>query len=348
MKRVKHFNSIFLAALFAICLFACDKNTKPNNTSASDSAQMVLIKGGVFTMGTNDEKSFENERPAHQVKVKDFWMDTHEVTNEEFAAFVKTTSYITIAERDLNWEELKLQLPPGTPKPDESLLQPGSMVFTPPPAEVPLDDMNNWWRWVIGTNWQHPEGPQSDLTGREKHPVVHIAFEDAQAYAKWAGKRLPTEAEWEYASRGGLKNVRYMWGDEDPVQNVKLANIWQGHFPNYNSNEDGFERTAPVRSFPPNAYGLYDMGGNVWEWCSDWYHDNAYKLVDVKEVTNDPKGPNNSYDANEPYSIKRVTKGGSFLCNVSYCESYRPTARRGTAYDSGMSHIGFRCVKDLN
>lgn len=330
-----------------LLLSACgSKNTNQTAAPSADKDTMVLIRGGEFTMGTDDQKSFDNEGPAHTVRVHDFYMDVHEVTNREFEQFVKVTGYKTVAERELNWDELKKQLPPGTPKPNDAILQPGSMVFTPPTQAVPLDNLSNWWIWVIGANWQHPEGPGSNLTGREDHPVVQIAFEDAEAYAKWVGKRLPTEAEWEYASRGGIKKGRYTWGDEDPEKNVKLANIWQGHFPDVNTKEDGYERSAPVKSFAPNGYGLYDMAGNVWEWCSDWYNDDAYKMLDQNSITDNPTGPDKSYDSNEPYAIKRVTKGGSYLCHISYCESYRPTARRGTAYDSGMSHIGFRCVKD--
>jgi formylglycine-generating enzyme len=343
-KQQTFLTNIFFAGLL---ISSCGSQTTPalQGPTANVNDSMVLIKGGVFVMGTNDERSFENERPAHSVKVNDFYMDVHEVTNAQYAAFVDATGYKTVAERPIDWDEMKEQLPPGTQKPSEDILQPGSMVFTPPNQPVPLDNIANWWVWVIGADWQHPEGPKSTIAGRANHPVVHIAFEDAEAYAKWAGKRLPTEAEWEYASRGGLTSGRYTWGDEDPQLNVKLANIWQGHFPNLNTKEDGFERTAPVMSFVPNGYGLYDMAGNVWEWCSDWYHDDAYKMLDQKGVTENPKGPDKSYDRNEPFSVKRVTKGGSFLCNVSYCESYRPTARRGTSFDSGMSHLGFRCVK---
>ncbi len=341
-------NAVCLSLSVALLVMsACNsRNPDQSKTQSTDQDTMVLIKGGTFTMGTDDPKSFSNERPAHAVRVNDFMMDVHEVTNKEYAQFVKATGYKTVAERELNWDELKSQLPPGTPKPADAILQPGSMVFTPPKQAVPLDDVSKWWVWVIGANWQHPEGPGSNLTGRENHPVVHIAFEDAEAYAKWAGKRLPTEAEWEYASKGG-KTGRYSWGDEDPEKNMKLANIWQGHFPDGNTKADGYERTAPVKSFAPNGYGLYDMAGNVWEWCSDWYHDRAYNMIDQNTITDNPQGPDKSFDANEPYAHKRVTKGGSFLCHVSYCESYRPSARRGTSYDSGLSHIGFRCVKDV-
>lgn len=226
---------------------------------------MVLIPAGQYTMGTDDPKSFPNERPAHQVKVNSFWMDEHDVTNAEFEKFVKATGYVTTAERKPDWEELKKQLPPGTPKPDDSVLVPGSMVFTPTTGPVDLRNMEAWWRWVPGASWRHPEGPDSNIKGRENHPVVQVSWDDAVAYAKWAGKRLPTEAEWEFAARGGLENKRYAWGDEFQPGGKWMANIWTGDFPYHNTAEDGFKGTAPVKSFPPNGYGLYDMGGECLE-----------------------------------------------------------------------------------
>lgn len=307
---------------------------------------MVWIPGGEFVMGSGDQSGPANERPAHRVKLDGFWMDEHEVTNAEFRKFVEETGYKTTAEIAPDWEEMKKQLPPGTPKPDDSLLVAGSMVFTPPVEAVPLNNVANWWQWVPGADWQHPTGPKSSIDGLDDHPVVHVSWDDANAYAKWAGKRLPTEAEWEYASRGGLKNQRFTWGEDDPLKNPRLTNIWQGHFPDKNTKEDGFDRTAPVKTYPANGYGLYDMAGNVWEWCSDWYRADAYLAARSDSATVNPSGPDDSWDPNEPYTPKRVTRGGSFLCHVTYCESYRPSARRGTSPDSGMSHMGFRCVKD--
>jgi sulfatase modifying factor 1 len=310
--------------------------------------EMVWIASGTFMMGTNDERSFPNERPAHLVEVEGFWMDEHDVTNAEFAQFVEATGYVTTAQRKPDWEELKKQLPPDTPKPDDSVLVPGSSVFTPTSGPVPLDDLSAWWRWVPGADWRHPEGPTSSNKGRENHPVVQGSWHDAVAYAKWAGKRLPSEAEWEYAARGGLEGKRFAWGDEFRPNGQYMANTWHGLFPVKDSGEDGFAGTSPVGSFPPNGYGLYDMAGNVWQWCNDWYRVDTNLDAASKSVCRDPRGPAESYDPAEPYSPKRVVKGGSFLCNPSYCESYRPSARRGTPPDTGSSHTGFRCVMSEN
>lgn len=306
---------------------------------------MVLIPGGEFTMGTDATDSYETERPAHRVRVDSFWMDATEVTNAEFEKFVKATGYVTVAERKPDWEELKKQLPAGTAKPADDVLVPGSLVFKRPPGKVSLNDVGNWWRWTPGANWRAPDGPGSNLRGRENYPVVQVAWEDAAAYAKWAGKRLPTESEWEFAARGGLDGKRYAWGDELKPNGKWLANIFQGDFPYHDTAEDGFSGLAPVRSFPPNAYGLYDMIGNAWEWCSDWYRVDYYQsLLDKKSVAINPPGPTESLDPEEPEQPKRVTKGGSYLCSDQYCINYRPSARRGTASDTGMSHVGFRCV----
>jgi sulfatase modifying factor 1 len=304
----------------------------------------VKIPGGTFLMGTNDKESFPNERPAHLVQVQGFWMDVHDVTNAEFAKFVEATGYVTTAERPINWEDLKKEVPPGTPKPDDSALAPGALVFTPTSGPVPLNDLSAWWRWVHGANWRHPEGPESSIQGRENHPVVQVSWYDAAAYAQWTGKRLPTEAEWEFAARGGLESKRYVWGDEFKPGGKYMANTYQGVFPVKDTGEDGFIGTSPVGSFPANGYGLYDMAGNVWQWCSDWYRADSNIEAASKNVCRDPGGPAESYDPGDPYAPKRVVKGGSFLCNPSYCESYRPSARRGTPPDTGSSHTGFRCV----
>jgi sulfatase modifying factor 1 len=305
---------------------------------------MVWIPEGTFLMGTNDKESFPNERPAHLVQVQGFSMDEHDVTNAEFSKFVEATGYVTTAEREIDWEALQKELPPGTPKPDDSALAPGSLVFTPTSAPVPLNDLSAWWRWVHGANWRHPEGPASSIQGRENHPVVQVSWYDAGAYAQWAGKRLPTEAEWEFAARGGLESKRYVWGDEFKPGGKYMANTYQGVFPVKDTGEDGFIGTSPVGSFPANGYGLFDMAGNVWQWCSDWYRADSNIEAASKNVCRDPRGPTESYDPGDPYSPKRVVKGGSFLCNPDYCESYRPSARRGTPPDTGSSHTGFRCV----
>ena len=314
---------------------------------------MVWIAAGEFSMGTDDPHSMPNERPAHRVKLDGFWMDTTDVTNEAYKKFVDSTGYKTIAERPIDWDELKKQLPPDTKKPSEEMLQPGSLVFTPPSHPVALNDMSGWWTWTIGASWKHPQGPKSSIDKKESYPVVQVAWEDADAYCKWAGKRLPTEAEWEYAARGGLEGKRFVWGNAFNPAGKSMANTFTGEFPYKNTAADGFARSSPVKSFPPNGYGLYDMAGNVWQWTADLYrvdaHSVAAKEAEASHVgcLENPKGPIESFDptrqvANTP---ERVIKGGSFLCNVSYCESYRPSARRGTPIDTGSEHVGFRCVK---
>ncbi|PSL44835.1 formylglycine-generating enzyme required for sulfatase activity [Chitinophaga niastensis] len=345
-----------LLPAIAVVFSACNNSNATNNTESIGAAGvaivgtvpagMTAIDGGSFQMGTNEAQSYAPEQPAHPVQVKGFYMDATEVTNKQFKEFVEATGYKTIAERKPEWEELKQQLPPGTPAPPDDELIPGSMVFIPPSHPVKTDNIGGWWKWVPGADWQHPEGPGSNLNGRWNHPVVQVAWEDANAYAKWAGKRLPTEAEWEYAARGGVAEKRYAWGDDFTPQHHFMANTFQGHFPDKDTKEDGFAGTAPVGSFPANGYGLYDMIGNVWEWTADWYDANEYKKMDTKKVTANPTGPTKTYDPDDPYAMQRVTKGGSFLCSNDYCVNYRPSARRGTAHDSGASHIGFRCVKD--
>jgi formylglycine-generating enzyme len=310
---------------------------------------MVWIPGGEFIMGTDDGGAPGNERPTHRVRIDGFWMDATEVTNAAYREFVEATGYQTIAERPVDWEELKKQVPPGTPKPPDDMLVPGAPVFTPPDHPVSMSDAGQWWTWTPGANWRHPEGTASNLEGRELHPVVHIAYEDAVAYATWAGKRLPTEAEWECAARGGLVQKRFVWGDEDVSDGNPRCNIWQGEFPWKNTLGDRHLRTAPAESFAPNGYGLYDMAGNVWEWCSDLYRADAYAR-DVAGATNavivNPTGPTDCWDPNDAVetNVKHVIRGGSFLCHKNYCESYRPSARRGQTPDTGMSHLGFRCV----
>jgi formylglycine-generating enzyme len=314
--------------------------------SGSPPAGMAWIPNGTYKMGTDDAKSFPNERPAHEVKVNGFWMDKWDVTNDDFQKFADATGYLTTAERKPDWNELKKELPPGTPKPDDSLLVAGAMVFVGTSGPVDLRDINQWWRWVPGASWRHPGGPDTDIKGMGKYPVIQISWYDASTYAAWAGKRLPTEAEWEYAARGGLEGKRYSWGDDFRPNGKYMANTWTGDFPYRNDKADGYSGLAPVGSFPANGYGLYDMAGNVWQWCTDWYRpDYAEQLAASGNICcSNPTGPLSSYDPNDPYEQKRVVKGGSFLCNPTYCESYRPSARRGESPDTGMSHIGFRCV----
>jgi formylglycine-generating enzyme len=306
---------------------------------------MVFIPAGSFTMGnaTNDGRA--DEYPQHNVHLNGFWMDATEVTNAQFAAFVKATGYITTAEKKPDWELLKTQVPAGTPKPHDSLLVAASLVFKSCAETIPLNDASQWWRWTSGASWQHPEGAGSTLEGKENYPVVHISWEDATAYAKWADKRLPTEAEWEYAARGGLIEQPYSWGNTAIEDGKPKANTWQGQFPYNNTVWDGFARLAPVKSFAANKWGLYDMAGNVWEWCSDWYRSNYYEQLANKTTVN-PTGPANSFDPEEPTVPKRVVRGGSFLCHASYCASYRVAARMKTSPDTGLEHTGFRCVSN--
>jgi formylglycine-generating enzyme required for sulfatase activity len=306
---------------------------------------MVWIPGGTFTMGTDWSGSWLDERPSHPVNVDAFWIDETEVTNAQFRQFVDATHYQTTAERKPTVEEILAQSPPGTPPPPDEIMVPGSVVFTPPDHSVPLDNLAQWWSWTPGANWQHPEGPHSDIQGRENHPVVHVSWDDAVAYATWAGKRLPTEAEWEFAARGGLSGKTNVWGNEPPSTDQPQLNIWQGNFPHRNTMTDGYRLTAPVKSFAPNGYGLYDMAGNVWEWCSDWYDSSVYSQRSQSQPTVNPQGPGVSRDPSRPYMTLRSQRGGSFLCNDSYCSRYRPSARHGGTPDSGMSHAGFRCVK---
>lgn len=349
--------NLLSVGIISLSLVSCQKTVQENSLDeekivfalteepAEKEPGMVWIPGGEFVMGTNEADAYEAEKPAVDVSVKGFWMDVHEVTNAQYSKFIEETGYITVAEKKPEWEELKKQLPPGTPKPPEEVLVPGSMVFTPPAHAVPTHDISLWWSWVEGANWKHPEGPGSDIKDRMDHPVVHIAYEDAKAYADWAGKRLPTEKEWEFASRGGANGKRFAWGDELAPSGQYLANTFQGNFPNENKSLDGFEGTAPVKSFAPNNFGLYDMIGNVWELTDDWFDFLKYARIAGTAPKLD-EGMNQCYNPTNPYAQERVIKGGSFLCAENYCVNYRPSARQGQAIDSGSSNVGFRLVKD--
>ena len=347
MKSIA-FKGLFLLVI----LMQCKESGKPSPPVSEPSASpvkkqdgMVWIPGGEFIMGSKEQSNTRDAQPAHPVKVDGFWMDEAEVTNRQYIKFVEATGYITVAERPINWEELKKLLPEGTPKPPDEDLQPGSLVFTPPNGPVMLNDYSQWWSWVVGANWRHPTGPGSGIEGKDDYPVVHIAYEDAVAYSQWAGKRLPTEAEFEYAARGGLDFKTFSWGDELNPQGKYLANYFQGSFPHNDTAEDGFKGAAPVKSFPPNGFGLYDMTGNVWELCTDWFAVEEFNEGNASTVLVNPRGPAKTFDPNDPFAIKRVSKGGSFLCSHDYCSNYKPSGRQGSSFDTGMIHTGFRCVK---
>ena len=331
------YKAFFLIIFFTL---SCSEKKSDNNYSG-----MILIKGDTFLMGSNDSEGHPDERPMHEVKINSFWIDITEVTNLQFKEFVDATGYITTAEMKPDWNELKKDLPPNTPKPDESLLVPASLVFKKNENITNLNNHTQWWNWVKGANWRHPGGEGTSIDGKDNHPVIHVSWFDAMAYAKWKGRRLPTEAEWEFASRGGLKNNKYSWGNDPNLS--KYANTWEGTFPKNNIKIDGFESTSPVKSYPPNNYGLYDMSGNVWEWCSDLYNFNYYSTLS-NTIADNPKGPEKSFDPNEPYSEKRVVRGGSYLCSKSYCTGYRNSMRMKSTPDTGSMHTGFRTVKDID
>lgn len=310
---------------------------------------MVWIPGGEFSMGSNVEDESlcsikgvtKDASPVHRVYLDGYYMDETEVTNEEFEKFVKATGYVTVAEQKPTQEEF--------PAASEEDLITGSVVFTPTSSAVNLNNFLQWWRYEPGADWRHPEGPQSTIKGKENYPVVHVVYQDAAAYAKWAGKRLPTEAEWEFAARGGKTGNLYAWGNDLKPKGKFQANIYQGHFPikDGDTGEDGFKGIAPARQYAPNAYGLYDMAGNVWEWVSDWYSIDYYKtLAQSGKTAKNPQGPDAYYDPQDPTQIKRVHRGGSFLCTDQYCTRYMVGTRGKGEIRSAANHVGFRCVKD--
>nr|WP_240773487.1 formylglycine-generating enzyme family protein [Pontibacter sp. SGAir0037] len=342
--------SCWLPILGFACLAGCQQKAQRESlTNAGDAnadvkaeavqdtvpPKMVWIEGGSFKMGS-DDPAFADAQPVHEVRVDGFWMDEHEVTNAEFAKFVAATGYVTVAERPLDPADF-----PGVPA---DKLVPGSAVFTPPAQEVSLHNSLQWWQYVPGANWAHPEGPGSSVVGLENYPAVHVSYEDAAAYAVWAGKRLPTEAEWEYAARGRSGSKTFYWGNELKPEGKWVANIYQGQFPSGNTAEDGFKGTAPVKSFPANSFGLHDMEGNVWEWCSDFYRPDYYR----NSPKDNPRGPVSSFDPEEPYVIKRVQRGGSFLCSDQYCVRYKAGSRGKGEVSSASSNLGFRCVRDAS
>lgn len=348
--------SISLGIVLVLCLSAYGQNTTrpsafgptiPNSGPAPrpEVHNMAWIPGGEFSMGSEDPRAMpeggheemNDARPIHRVYVDGFWMDKTDVTNDEFARFVATTKYVTVAERRPNAADF-----PGA---DPKDLVPGSIVFQSPKQAVNLDNPYQWWRYIPGANWRHPTGPSSSIVGHGRDPVVQIAYEDAVAYAKWAGKRLPTEAEWEFAARGGKAGKLYAWGNDFRPGGRWMANTYQGNFPMHNTAADGHAGIAPVASYPPNGYGLYDMAGNVWQWVADWYRPDYYATF-AGRVARNPKGPSSSFDPQEPGAQKRVQRGGSFLCTEQYCSRYLVGTRGKGEVSSASNHIGFRCVRD--
>ena len=298
---------------------------------------MVWIPGGTFVMGS--DRHYPEEAPAHRVTVRGFWMDRYAVTNADFRRFVEATGYVTLAERPVN--------PADYPGAKPELLEPSAVVFRKTAGPVDLRHPHNWWTYVRGADWRHPRGPGTTLQGLWKHPVVHVAYEDVEAYVAWAGKALPTEAEWEFAARGGLEGAEYAWGDEFTPGGKSMCNNWQGEFPWQNLLEDGHEWTAPVGAFPPNGYGLYEMAGNVWEWTTDWYQEHG-KIAHACCTLDNPRGGpvDQSHDPRlpEPRIPRKVMKGGSYLCAPNYCRRYRPAARMAQPVDTAIGHLGFRCI----
>ncbi len=341
---VKRRSNVIEPVVPATDFLATIPNTDLPTTSAPEG--MIWIPGGEFSMGCEDPRglscggheAMNDARPIHRVYVDGFWIDQTEVTNAQFAAFIAATKYVTIAEQTPKLEDY-----PGAAP--ENLVA-GSVVFSPPEQVVPSNNHYQWWSYVAGANWRHPAGSDSTIEGRDNYPVVQIAFEDAVAYASWAGKRLPTEAEWEFAARGGQSGLVYPWGNELQPDGKWLANIWQGTFPTVDSAADGFSGIAPTARFPANGYGLHDVSGNVWEWCSDWYRPNYYaELASDAKVVRNPQGPDSPFDPAEPTERKRVQRGGSFLCTDQYCTRYMIGTRGKGEISSGSNHIGFRCVK---
>ncbi len=346
-KHLKHI--VFSIGFIIFLMFSCknEATKKIESVKVETPEGMVWVEGKTFLQGAKAEDPFAmaREKPAHYVTVDGFFIDATEVTNKQFETFVHETNYVTVAERKIDWEDIKKDLPKGTAKPHDSILQPGSLIFNKNVnAVVNMQNYGQWWTWKIGANWRQPQGPGSTISGQENYPVIHVTYEDALAYCKWANRRLPTEAEWEAAAQGKNTESIFTWGNNAELLNQK-ANTWQGTFPTINNSIDGFEYISPVKSFEPNSIGVYDMSGNVWEITSDNFNHNYYQtLKDSTNIVN-PKGALEYYNPDNPYSKEKVMKGGSFLCNASYCASFRISARMGMDLNSGSDHVGFRTVK---
>ena len=335
---------------FSSCKNDKIKPQKKTKTAATKTPKdMIWVESKTFLRGAKaaDKYAMQREKPAHKVTVDGFYIDVTEVTNQQYKKFVEATKYVTVAERKIDWEEMKSQVAPGTPKPHDSILKPGSLIFNKNiNAVVNMNNYTQWWTWKVGADWKHPSGPESSIEGKDDFPVVHIALEDALAYCKWANRRLPTEAEWEAAAQGNNENTIFTWGNDYTILNSN-ANTWQGVFPTKNDSKDGFEFISPVKSYPPNSIGLYDMAGNVWELTSDLFNVNHYQELDTSKPLLNPTGAKKSYSPSNPYQVEHVMKGGSFLCHESYCASFRISAKMGVAIDSGSDHMGFRTVATL-
>ena len=376
--RIMHYFIVITCLMVFLLTTGCDKQNKSVEQTSSNLLSccdkipsrfeshnaekyegMVWIPGGTFTMGgevadfmkewPHIARSRNDERPLHSVQLSGFWISETPITNRDFKAFVDKTGYKTTAEKAPSLQEIIPLLPPGTPPPPEEALIPASLVFQAPTHSVSLNNPLAWWKWQPNANWKQPEGPGSSIEDRMNHPVVHVSYFDALAYAEWKGMSLPTEAQWEYAARGGKEQMIFSWGNEPKSDISPTINTWQGEFPNINTEADGYYGTSPVKRFAPNEYKLYDMSGNVWEWVADWYHVDTYnRRSKLKEPEIDPQGPTSSYDPHEPHLAKRVIRGGSFLCNDSYCSGYRPAARMKNSPDTSTNHTGFRVVKNID
>jgi len=345
---MKYFFKSGLTLLCVMMFVGCKNETKQSKLAvAKDSPEgMVWVESKTFLQGAKESDAYAmpREKPAHRVSVYGFFIDISEVTNVQFKKFVDSTKYVTVAERYIDWEEIKVMLPEGTTKPNDSTFRPGSLIFNKNvKAVASMENYFQWWTWQVGANWKHPSGPESSIDGKDNYPVVHIALEDALAYCKWANRRLPTEAEWESAAQGTNTDAIFTWGNDASVLDSN-ANTWQGTFPIKNEIKDGFEFISPVKSYPPNSIGLYDMSGNVWELTSDLFDINHYKKLDISAPILNPKGSSISFDGGNPNEIENTIKGGSFLCNASYCASFRISAKMGFELDSSSDHVGFRTV----